>query len=862
MKPIHRTALASAIALGLAAPAYAAPQGDATELEQIVVTGTRAKDRTVLESAVPIDVITREDLRRAGAVGQELGQVLQNLLPTFNFPRQSNSGGADHVRAGQLRGMSPDQVLVLVNGKRRHTSAIVNLEAKIGKGTNPVDFNSIPLGAIARIEVLRDGAGAQYGSDAIAGVINVILDDAPTGGEVGFTYGAHRTDFEPTDDTLSDGQTRSFDAEIGIPLSERGFLRIGFDYTDRAQTERGGPDGIPFFEQQTPANLALAGRVSYRPGDPAVTAYNGWFNGLFPVGEAFDLYAFGTYNDRESEGAAFFRYPDSSQNFRSVYPQGYRPFTTGDNSDLAATVGARGSGSAWSWDASLGFGRNAFDFGVANSLNASLGPTSPTRFDLGRFVFDQLTANLDATRDIAFGDAGPLLLAVGGELRRETYDTRAGDPASYAAGPLTDRPVGAQAGPGLSPADEAESSRTVVGAYADLSGNLTERLFGGAALRYDRYNDFGDAVTGKLSGRYEIAPGYAIRGALSNNFRAPSLAQNSFNFTVTSFGSGGQLRRVRTLAPTNPIAQALGAQELDAETSRNVSLGFTAQPLDGLHARRRPGRFVAHRGRQRRPHRDRCVHLRQDHPARRARQPAAAGRAWLRRHAVRRRGAQHPARCRTAPARGGLGDLGQRRLDRARPGHAPRQHHPRVQLRRRLRAGTDLRREVPAGRRSRVPLRQPGLAGDRRQQPDRRVPGPVQRRHQLLRQPAVRRALADRLQRRVLVRPRALRLRLRPCVRAGLARPDAVNQASGLALAFALALRGRAGLRAALRPDFRAGLRPGLPRRASAGFSAASGAAPPAPSRRAWISRLPTPRRAASAASCSRRGVAFLASQF
>jgi len=582
MKPIHRTALASAIALGLAAPAYAAPQGDATELEQIVVTGTRAKDRTVLESAVPIDVITREDLRRAGAVGQELGQVLQNLLPTFNFPRQSNSGGADHVRAGQLRGMSPDQVLVLVNGKRRHTSAIVNLEAKIGKGTNPVDFNSIPLGAIARIEVLRDGAGAQYGSDAIAGVINVILDDAPTGGEVGFTYGAHRTDFEPTDDTLSDGQTRSFDAEIGIPLSERGFLRIGFDYTDRAQTERGGPDGIPFFEQQTPANLALAGRVSYRPGDPAVTAYNGWFNGLFPVGEAFDLYAFGTYNDRESEGAAFFRYPDSSQNFRSVYPQGYRPFTTGDNSDLAATVGARGSGSAWSWDASLGFGRNAFDFGVANSLNASLGPTSPTRFDLGRFVFDQLTANLDATRDIAFGDAGPLLLAVGGELRRETYDTRAGDPASYAAGPLTDRPVGAQAGPGLSPADEAESSRTVVGAYADLSGNLTERLFGGAALRYDRYNDFGDAVTGKLSGRYEIAPGYAIRGALSNNFRAPSLAQNSFNFTVTSFGSGGQLRRVRTLAPTNPIAQALGAQELDAETSRNVSLGFTAQPLDGF----------------------------------------------------------------------------------------------------------------------------------------------------------------------------------------------------------------------------------------------------------------------------------------
>jgi iron complex outermembrane recepter protein len=236
-------------------------------LEQIVVTGTRSKNRTTLDTPVPVDVLTREDIRKAGVLGGELGQALGVLLPSFNFPRQSNSGAADHVRAAQIRGMSPDQVLVLINGKRRHTSAVVNLEGKIGKGTTPVDFNAIPISSIARIEVLRDGAGAQYGSDAIAGVINVILDSDDAGGYIDLSYGAHSTDFDPIDDRITDGQTASAAASYGFGL-EDGFFRFGAEFKNRNETNRSGFDQIPFFEEQTPANLAFQGQRNYRPGDP------------------------------------------------------------------------------------------------------------------------------------------------------------------------------------------------------------------------------------------------------------------------------------------------------------------------------------------------------------------------------------------------------------------------------------------------------------------------------------------------------------------------------------------------------------------------------------------------------------------
>src|SRR5690606_39022988 len=232
MSLYYRLPLAAAI--GLALSGVATAQDTVATLDQVIVTGTRASDRTALESTSPIDVLDAEDLRRAGAVNGELGSALQALLPSFNFPRQSNSGGADHVRAAQLRGLAPDQVLVLVNGKRRHTSALVSTGSKIGRGTTPVDFNAIPVSAIKRIEVLRDGAGAQYGSDAVAGVINIILDDRAEGGAIEASYGLHHTDLAPIGRTLTDGQTAQLSAKVGTALGEDGFLRLGVEFKERS----------------------------------------------------------------------------------------------------------------------------------------------------------------------------------------------------------------------------------------------------------------------------------------------------------------------------------------------------------------------------------------------------------------------------------------------------------------------------------------------------------------------------------------------------------------------------------------------------------------------------------------------------
>ena len=569
------SALAAIVALAAVLPAA---QAQTDSGDTVVITGTRAKDRTVLTSAVPIDVLSGDDLRRAAGADGNLAAALQTLLPSFNFPRQSNSSGADHVRAAQLRGLSPDQVLVLVNGKRRHTAAVVNIDSKIGKGTNPVDFNSIPLNAIKRVEVLRDGAGAQYGSDAIAGVIDIVLDDAPQGGEIEASLGTHYTKFEPTGQRLTDGQAADLRAKTGIAL-DGGFARVGIEASAHKRTDRAGLDQIPFFEQQTPDNLALQGQRNFRPGEPEVQGLNLWGNGGAKLGTAADGYAFATYNRRNSVGAAFFRYPDSTGNVKSVYPQGFLPETTGTNQDLSLVGGATVTLAAdWFFDASLAYGRNDFDYGVRNSINASLGAASPTHFDLGTFHFDQLTANGDFTRELRIaGLAEPLTLALGAEARREGFRTGAGDPASYAAGTSGGDP-GAQAGPGLQPGDAAKLSRNIVGAYVDLSGELSKSLWADAALRHDRYSDFGSATTGKLSARWAVTPAAALRAAVSNNFRAPSLAQSGSSFTVLGLGDGGALTQVRLLPVDHPVAKTLGAQPLKAETSHNLSAGLTLQP--------------------------------------------------------------------------------------------------------------------------------------------------------------------------------------------------------------------------------------------------------------------------------------------
>ena len=557
----------------------ASPQDPGAVLPEVVVTGSRLPSRTATESPTPVDILSRANLNATGAVGGELGQAISVLAPSFNFPRQSNSGTSDHIRAGQLRGLSPDQTLVLVNGRRRHPSAIVNTETKIGRGTAAVDLNTIPLSAVGRVEVLRDGAGAIYGSDAIAGVINVILDERPSGFEISTGYGFHRTDVEAIDRTLTDGETFTLSASGGMALGEGGFLRAGVDYRDRKATNRAGFDQIPFFITATPANLALAGGRNYAEGDPAVEAFGLWFNAAVPIAGG-ELYGFGTAGRSDSEGATFFRYPDGADNLTTVYPQGFLPITTGEDDDLALTAGWRAPLGDWRGDFSLTYGRNEFSYGVRNSLNASLGTATPREFRSGSYVFDQTSANLDLTHTIQLGSI-EADVATGLEYRHETYETSAGEPASYVAGPLT-LAIGAQGAPGLDPNDERSVSRDVGGAYLEVGLRPTERLLIEGAVRVETYSDFGETLTGKLAGSYVVTPAVHLRGAVSNSVRAPFLGQVAFTDRTVNFGVGGALASTRTLPVSDPIARSLEAEDLREERAFNLSAGVTAEPVAGL----------------------------------------------------------------------------------------------------------------------------------------------------------------------------------------------------------------------------------------------------------------------------------------
>lgn len=557
-----------------------APGQEAPLEDEIVVVGTRGDARSALESPVPVDVIGSEQIARVESLGGELGELLQELAPSFSFPRQSNSGTADHVRAAQLRGMSPDHVLVLVNGKRQHTAAVVVLESKIGLGTNPFDFNTIPLSAIERIEILRDGAGAQYGSDAIAGVINIVLKSGERGGMRG-SYGAHRTDFEPIGEAITDGHTWSLSADYGLEFAGGGTVHFGAEYRDRTPTNRAGIGALPFFEEQTPANLALDPARVFAPGDGGAEDLYLWYNLTLPVGES-RFYSFARSARRDSEGTGFFRYPDGFTSDPAVHPNGFRPITLGENRDFSFTAGLEGTDLDTDWDLSIAVGQNDFESGVTNSANPSMGAASPTTFDLGSFTFTQTTVNADLVRPFDVdGLAGPLSFAYGAELRFENYETGAGEPASYEPGPVF-ADVGAQAGPGLSADSVVDVDRFVWSLYADVEAEVTEALDLGAAVRYEDYDDFGDALTGKLTAMFDVSETVALRGAAGTSFRAPSLAQTGFESSTINFGEGGMLVQFRHLPVTHPDAIANGATPLKEEESVNLSAGVVVTPTDDM----------------------------------------------------------------------------------------------------------------------------------------------------------------------------------------------------------------------------------------------------------------------------------------
>ena len=544
-------------------------------LDQVVVLGSRAAVRTVTESPVPVDVLGIAEIEATGLT--ETAAILQRLAPSFNFPRPSITDGTDHVRPSTLRGLGPDQVLVLVNGKRRHTSALVNINGSIGRGSSGVDLNAIPASAIERIEVLRDGAAAQYGSDAIAGVINIVLkSDAER--SVGAEYGSTAE---------GDGRVLQGDVNFGHEFAAGGSLHLTAELRDRNPTNRSRPDTRQQYFDGDPRNAdpSLNGRVNHRYGDASTTDGILFGQLLRSIG-GVEAYAFGGLGLRQGEAAGFFRRPNDDRTVRAIYPNGFLPLIETDILDGSLAAGGRGEAAGWRWDLGGVYGGNSLDYSVANSANVSLGTDSPTSFDAGSLTAAQGTINLDVSRPFIVGLRTPLNVAAGVEYRFESYHIEEGEEASWVDGgvPILDgpnagniAPAGAQVFPGFRPADAGYDTRSNVAAYADLEVNLTERLLVGVAGRFENYTDFGSTATGKLSARVELVRGLAIRGAAATGFRAPSLAQSFFSSTATNF-INGQPFEIRTFPAGSAEGAVLGAEPLKAEESLNLSAGVAFKP--------------------------------------------------------------------------------------------------------------------------------------------------------------------------------------------------------------------------------------------------------------------------------------------
>lgn len=539
-----------------------------------VTVGSRAAGAEV-EKSVPVSVIPAAEIERVSASG-EIAQILEKLEPSFNFPRTTISDGTDTTRPATIRSLGPDQFLVLLNGKRRHTSALVNVNGTIGRGSAGVDLNAIPAQALDRIELLKDGAAAQYGSDAIAGVLNLGLRSGPAPLDLTATTGIT---------THRDGAVLDLNANGGFALGT-GSINVTAEFRRRNATNRAGDD-----PRAQGARDAIT-QPNTRYGDPATTDYLGFLNGVFPLGAdgSTSAYLFGGASHRYADSAGNFRRALQATNWPSIYPNGFLPKITPTTIDYSATAGVRGVlAQHWFWDASVQYGRNQFDFKVVDSLNASLGPTLPpnqTEFDAGSLVFGQFIGNLDVNRQFALGLAGPLNFALGAEFRNERYRQIAGEPASYIDGGSkaqdgTQSSPGSQVFPGFRPANEIDTNRSSVALYADAEVDVTKQLRLGAAVRYEHFTDFGNSTNYKGTLRYEVLPWLVARGSASTGFRAPSLQQSFFSTVSTNFlniGGVNQPFDILTARVDSPVARALGAQSLKPEDSVNFAGGLVVSP--------------------------------------------------------------------------------------------------------------------------------------------------------------------------------------------------------------------------------------------------------------------------------------------
>ena len=599
-----------------------------------VVIGSRARHTAADELAVPVDVFTPEQIHSQGTT--ETTQILSQLSPSVNFPRQSVSDATEIVRPFTMRGLSPDHTLVLLNGKRRHHTALTHYYgAGEGAGSSGVDMNAIPAGAINRLEVLRDGAAAQYGSDAIAGVVNVVLKDGVFAPFLSADLGEYFTSKENPAALPDaggsrpayphDGRTVDVNGGWGIPIG-RGSLGLFAEYRDRQPTNRAGPDPTDMFVTGD-ADAVVNGKLTAKNNSIAMPNHH-WGDGsskdlmtfasadfpFNPANPAAGVYAFGGYSFRKGAGFGYFRPPSSQRNWPQIYPNGFLPKFAPDVLDFSGAGGVRGLLSGWSYDLGGTVGHNGFKYNLENTLNTSLGPClttacapgpdgilgnaddpglpNKTSIFAGELKFTEAILSLDASHEYAVGLASPLTVALGTAFRNERYQIVAGEPTSYINGfhPAQDgsiAPSGSQVFPGFRPEDEADAHRNNVGAYVELEGDLVPKLLANVAARFEHYTDFGNKLTGKRAMRFQPTQRLTLRSALSTGFRAPSLNQSYFSSVVTNFEAdpttGNPVPFEIGIFPVNSVeARALGARPLKPENSRNFSAGFAATPIDNL----------------------------------------------------------------------------------------------------------------------------------------------------------------------------------------------------------------------------------------------------------------------------------------
>ena len=614
----------------MSAPTFAQEAEERAEnVENIIVTGTRMSNRSAADSPVPVDVITGEEFRSNSS--SDVQDMLRTNVPSFDVNTQPISDAATIVRPANMRGLSPDNVLVLVNGKRRHRGSIISfLGGGISDGAQGVDISAIPSLALKQVEVLRDGASSQYGSDAIAGVINFVLNDASEGGSFEARYGSF---YE------GDGDMIQMSGNVGLPLSDKGFINLSAEYRTADDTSRS-------VQRADAAALIAAGNTFVADpaqiwGSPEIKHDIKLFaNAGIELSATSEAYMFGNYAEREVEGGFYFRNPhnrggvndggtnddgeqlllvgdltgDMSGNcptdivvgdnvlenpryinevqnnpdcwaFNEMLPGGFTPRFGGTVTDMSLVFGTKGElDHDITYDVSLNLGQNEVDFAISNTINPSLGPETPTEFSPGRYTQSEQTLDIDFTKPFDVGLYEPLFVATGFQYRNESYESFAGDTASYEIGPLATQGfgIGSNGFPGLAANSQGRVSRNNIALYIDAEAYITENFMLAGALRYEDFSDFGDTTKGKIAFRWQALENIAFRGAFSTGFKAPTLGQSNVRNVTTAFGTGGELIDRATLPPTDPVSQLKGGEQLTPEESESITFGVVADFDNGL----------------------------------------------------------------------------------------------------------------------------------------------------------------------------------------------------------------------------------------------------------------------------------------